>query len=94
MEHVVFDGAQVMVGDPQKLQTKLSTIRGDGPSKLQVLFRLHCSSLVSFFWLEGCYVMILGSMKIMWLNNFGDLAMGFMLNLDDYEYIRLTLFKD
>lgn len=36
MEHVVFDGAQVMVGDPKRLQAKLSSIQGGGPSKLQV----------------------------------------------------------
>ena len=40
MEHVVFDGAQVMVGDPQLLHTKISSILRDGTSKLQVLFRL------------------------------------------------------
>ncbi|KAG6434213.1 hypothetical protein SASPL_105836 [Salvia splendens] len=37
MEHVVFDGAQVMVGDPQLLQTKISSILRDGTSKLQVI---------------------------------------------------------
>lgn len=39
MEHVVFDGAQVMVGDPALLQSKMSSIRRDGHSKLQVLSR-------------------------------------------------------
>lgn len=39
MENAVqFDGAQVLVGDPQLLQAKLSSIRLEGPSKLQVSF--------------------------------------------------------
>ncbi|GFP93075.1 cytosolic 5'-nucleotidase 3a [Phtheirospermum japonicum] len=37
MEHVVVDGAQVMVGDPQRLQDKITSIRLDSPSKLQVI---------------------------------------------------------
>lgn len=37
MEHVVFDGAEVMVGDPQFLQTKMSAVRFEGPAKLQVI---------------------------------------------------------
>ncbi|KAL8538959.1 hypothetical protein ACS0TY_000818 [Phlomoides rotata] len=37
MEHVAFDGAQVVVGDPLILQTKISSIRLEGPSKLQVI---------------------------------------------------------
>ncbi|KAH6761451.1 5'-nucleotidase / magnesium ion binding protein [Perilla frutescens var. hirtella] len=37
MEHVVFDGVQVMVGDSQLLQSKISSIQRDGPSKLQVI---------------------------------------------------------
>ncbi|XP_057778690.1 uncharacterized protein LOC130997411 isoform X2 [Salvia miltiorrhiza] len=37
MEHVVCDGAQVMVGDPQLLQSKISSIRRDGPLRLQVI---------------------------------------------------------
>ncbi|KZV55258.1 7-methylguanosine phosphate-specific 5'-nucleotidase [Dorcoceras hygrometricum] len=35
MEHVVFDGAEVMVGDPQFFQRKMSAIRFEGPAKLQ-----------------------------------------------------------
>lgn len=47
MEHVVFDGAQVMVGDPQLLQNKISSIRRDGPVKLQVWLRLLQSLMSS-----------------------------------------------
>lgn len=37
MEQVVADGAEVMVGDTELLQKKISYIRLDGPAKLQVL---------------------------------------------------------
>ncbi|XP_075495466.1 uncharacterized protein LOC142532838 isoform X2 [Primulina tabacum] len=37
MEHVVFDGAEVMVGDPQFLQRKISAVRFESPAKLQVI---------------------------------------------------------
>lgn len=40
MEHVVFDGAEVMVGDPKLLQSKITSIRNEGPEKLQVPFCL------------------------------------------------------
>lgn len=46
MEHVAFDGAQVLVGDPLTLQTKISSIRLEGPSKLQVFIDFVLSSLV------------------------------------------------
>ncbi|KAL3838143.1 hypothetical protein ACJIZ3_022734 [Penstemon smallii] len=51
MEHVVFDGAQVMVGDPQLLQSKISSIRLEGPSKLQVIADFDAT--LTKYWIDG-----------------------------------------
>lgn len=51
MEHVVFDGAEVMVGDPQFLQKKMSAVRFEGPAKLQVLsFVFGPFNFTNCFW--------------------------------------------
>lgn len=51
MEHVVFDGAEVMVGEPQLLQKKISSIRLEGPSKLQVVADFDAT--LTKYWVEG-----------------------------------------
>ncbi|KAL0401457.1 UNVERIFIED_CONTAM: 7-methylguanosine phosphate-specific 5'-nucleotidase [Sesamum latifolium] len=51
MEHVVFDGAEVMVGDPELLQRKISSIRLDGPSKLQVIADFDAT--LTKYWIDG-----------------------------------------
>ncbi|KAL0299102.1 UNVERIFIED_CONTAM: 7-methylguanosine phosphate-specific 5'-nucleotidase A [Sesamum radiatum] len=51
MEHVVFDGAEVMVGDPELLQSKISSIRLDGPLKLQVIADFDAT--LTKYWIDG-----------------------------------------
>ncbi|KAG8380699.1 hypothetical protein BUALT_Bualt06G0043100 [Buddleja alternifolia] len=52
MENVVqFDGAQVVVGDPQLLQAKISSIRLEGPSKLQVIADFDAT--LTKYWIDG-----------------------------------------
>ncbi|KAK4385474.1 Cytosolic 5'-nucleotidase 3A, partial [Sesamum angolense] len=51
MEHVVFDGAEVMVGDPELLQSKISSIRLDGPPKLQVIADFDAT--LTKYWIDG-----------------------------------------
>ncbi|KAL6552624.1 hypothetical protein OROHE_007988 [Orobanche hederae] len=51
MEHVVVDGADVMVGDPQLLQSKITSIRLGGPSKLQVIADFDAT--LTKYWIDG-----------------------------------------
>ncbi|CAI9759839.1 unnamed protein product [Fraxinus pennsylvanica] len=51
MEQVVADGAEVMVGDPELLQTKISNIRLDGPAMLQVIADFDAT--LTKYWVEG-----------------------------------------
>ncbi|PIN18536.1 5'-nucleotidase [Handroanthus impetiginosus] len=51
MEHVVFDGPEVMVGDLQLLQNKISSVRLEGPSKLQVI--ADFDGTLTRYWIDG-----------------------------------------
>ncbi|KAL7107905.1 hypothetical protein ACP275_06G082700 [Erythranthe tilingii] len=51
MEHVVFDGAQVMVGNPHLLHSKIASTRFDGPSKLQVIADFDAT--LTKYWIDG-----------------------------------------
>ncbi|KAL2549135.1 5'-nucleotidase [Forsythia ovata] len=51
MEQVVADGAEVMVGDPELLQRKISSIRLEGPAKLQVIADFDAT--LTKYWVDG-----------------------------------------
>ncbi|GER56678.1 pyrimidine 5'-nucleotidase family protein [Striga asiatica] len=57
MEHVVVDGAEVMVGDDQLLQDKINSVRLSGPSKLQITLKFQViadfDATLTKYWING-----------------------------------------
>nr|XP_027111233.1 7-methylguanosine phosphate-specific 5'-nucleotidase A-like isoform X1 [Coffea arabica] len=51
MEHVVVDGSEVVVKDPQSLRHKISSIRLAGPEKLQVIADFDAT--LTKYWIDG-----------------------------------------
>ncbi|CAI9091419.1 OLC1v1026450C1 [Oldenlandia corymbosa var. corymbosa] len=51
MEHVTINGSEVVVGDPQSLQSKISSIRIAGPQKLQVIADFDAT--LTKYWIDG-----------------------------------------